>query len=62
MVQEGCLVSYMRTTSMECSQQSYDHDEEIIGLHVNMGNVETESNGRKDRKETVTMRSLHREV
>jgi hypothetical protein len=27
-----------------------------------MGNVETESNGRKDRHEPVTMRSLHREV
>jgi hypothetical protein len=27
-----------------------------------MGNDETESNGRRDRKEPVTMRSMHREV
>jgi hypothetical protein len=25
----------------------YNHEEEVIGLHVNMGNVETESNGRR---------------
>ena len=40
----------------------YNHEEEIIGLHVSMGNVETESNGRRDRQELVTMRSLQKEV
>jgi hypothetical protein len=40
---------------------SYNHEEEVIGLHVNMGNVETKSNGRRDEKEHVTMRSLCRE-
>jgi hypothetical protein len=54
--------SYMRTGVMEDAQGSYNHEEEIIGLHVSMGNVETESNGRRDRQEPVTMRSLHREV
>jgi hypothetical protein len=52
----------MRTKVMEDAQGSYNHGEEFIGLHINMGNVETESNGRRDRKEPVTMRSLHREV
>jgi hypothetical protein len=52
----------MRNGVMEDSQGSYSHEEEIIGLHVNMGNVETNSNGIRDRKEHVTMRSLHREV
>jgi hypothetical protein len=32
---------------MEDSQGSYNHEEEVIGLHVIMGNVETESNGRR---------------
>jgi hypothetical protein len=34
---------------MEDSQGSYSHEEEFIGLHVSMGNVETKSNGRRDR-------------
>jgi hypothetical protein len=51
---------YMRTTTMEYSQDSYSHEEEFIGLHFNMGNVEAESNGRRDRQDLVTMRSLHR--
>jgi hypothetical protein len=54
--------SYMRTTTMEDSQGSYNHEEEFIGLHVSMGNVETKSNGRREREEFVTMRSLQREV
>jgi hypothetical protein len=53
---------YMRTRVMEDAQGYYSHEEEIIGLHINMGNVEIESNGRRDRQEPVTMRSLHREV
>jgi hypothetical protein len=48
---------------MEYSQGSYNHEEEFIGLHVSIGNVlETESNGKRDRKELVTMRIMHREV
>jgi hypothetical protein len=52
----------MRTKVMEDAQGSYNHGEEFRGLHISMGNVETESNGRRDRQEPVTMRSLHREV
>jgi hypothetical protein len=43
---------------MEDSQGSYSHDEEVVGLHVSMGNDETESNGRKGMKEHATMRIL----
>jgi hypothetical protein len=35
-VQEGSLVSCMRTTTMEDAQGSYSHEEEFIGLHINM--------------------------
>jgi hypothetical protein len=61
-VRESNFGSYMRTGVMEYAQRSYIHEEEIKGMHVNMGNVETKSNGRRDRQEPVTMRSLHREV
>jgi hypothetical protein len=47
---------------MEDAQRSYSHQEEIIGLHVTMVNAKTKSNGRRDRQEPVTMRSLPREV
>jgi hypothetical protein len=56
----------MRTRDMEDSQGSYNHEEEVIGLHVSMGNAETESNGHRGRVEPVelveTMRSLQKEV
>ena len=52
----------MRTRDMEDAQGSYNHEEEIIGFHVSMGNAETESNGRRDRWEYVSMRRLQREV
>jgi hypothetical protein len=61
-VQEGKFRYYMRTRVMQYAQGYYNHGEEIIGLHFSMGNVEIESNGRRYRKEHVTMRSLHREV
>jgi hypothetical protein len=54
--------SYIRTSVMEDAKYSYSNEEEFIGMHVNMGNVDTESNGRRDRQEPVTMRSLQREV
>jgi hypothetical protein len=47
---------------MEYAQGSYNHGEEFKGLHINMGNGETKSNGRRDRQEIVTMRRLHREL
>jgi hypothetical protein len=50
----------MRTGVMENAQGSYSHEEEFIGLHVSMGNVEIDSNGRRDRQKHVTMRILHR--
>jgi hypothetical protein len=37
----------MRIGVMEDAQGSYNHEEEIRGLHVSMGNVETKSNGRR---------------
>jgi hypothetical protein len=40
-VHENNFGSYMRTGVMEDAQGSYNHEEEVIGLHVNMGNVET---------------------
>jgi hypothetical protein len=52
----------MRTRDMEDAQGFYSHEEEIGGLHISMGNAETESNGRRDRQGTVTMRSLQKEV
>ena len=45
---------------MEDAQGFYSREEEIRGLHTNMGNVETESNGRRDRHGTVTMRSMQK--
>jgi hypothetical protein len=52
----------MRTTTMEDAQGSYIHEKEFIGMHVSMGNAKTKSNGRRDRHEHITMRSLQREV
>jgi hypothetical protein len=54
--------SCIRTIAMEDTQGSYSHEEEFIGLHVSMGNVDMESNGRRDMQEPITMRSLQREV
>jgi hypothetical protein len=48
-VHERKFGSYMRTEVMEYAQGYYIHEEDIISLHVNMGNVETESNGIRDR-------------
>jgi hypothetical protein len=47
---------------MENAQGYYIHEEEVKGLHVSMGNDETNSNGRRCMHELVTMRSLQREV
>jgi hypothetical protein len=61
-IQESNFFSYIGTGVMEYAQGYYNYEEDIIGLHFNIRNVETESNGRRDRKEPVTMRSLYREV
>jgi hypothetical protein len=56
----------MRTRDMEDAQGSYNHEDEIKGLHISMGNVETESNGHRSKVEPMelveTMRSLQKEV
>jgi hypothetical protein len=52
----------MITRDMDDAQGSYNREEENIGLHVSMGNVDTDSNGRRDMQERVTMSRLHREV
>jgi hypothetical protein len=52
----------MRTEVMEDAQGSYSYEEEIKGLHVIMGNVETKYNGRRGKEKPIIMRSLHREV
>jgi hypothetical protein len=61
-VQEIIFSSYMRTGVIKYAQGFSIHDEEIIGMHVGMSNVETMSNGRRGRNEPITTRSLHREV
>jgi hypothetical protein len=61
-VQESNFGSYMRNGFREDSHGYYNHEEEIRGMHVNMGNVEIESNGRRGRHGNATMRSMHREV
>jgi hypothetical protein len=63
-VQKNIIGSYMRTRDMDDAQGSYNHEDEIIGLHISLGNVETESNGHRSRVEPVelveTMRSLQK--
>jgi hypothetical protein len=61
-IQKTNFSPYMRTRDMEDAQGFYNHEEEIGGLHTNMGNVETESNGRRNRQDLVTMSSLQKEV
>jgi hypothetical protein len=46
-VQDNNFGSYIRTGVMEDSQLSYSDEKEVVGMHVNMGNVEIESNGRR---------------
>jgi hypothetical protein len=61
-IHENKFGSYMRTGVMEDAQGYYIHEEDIIGLHVTMGNAKIESNGRRDIHDPVTMRSMNREV
>jgi hypothetical protein len=50
--------SYMKTGIIEYAQGSYNHEEEVIGLHVDMGNAETKSNGRRDRNGHVIIKMI----
>jgi len=36
----------------------YSHEEEVRGLHINIGNLEIDSNGRRGKHEPGIMRSL----
>jgi hypothetical protein len=47
---------------MEDAQGYYSYEEEVIGFHVRIYNFETESNGRREEQDSVTMRSLQKEV
>jgi hypothetical protein len=55
----GQFGSYMRNTTMEDSQGSYNHEEEVKELHVIIENSKTKSNGRRGKDKPITMRSLH---
>jgi len=44
------------------TQGYYNHEEEIIGIHVNMGNDEIKSNGRRDEKDLVELDDTTRSV
>jgi hypothetical protein len=52
----------MRNKFVEHDHGSYIHEEEVIGLHVSMGNSKTNSNGRKGKHESVTMKIMQREA
>ena len=47
--------SCMRTTIMEDSERYYGYGDEFIRFYGSMGNVETKSNGGKDREELVEL-------
>jgi hypothetical protein len=57
-VQENKFGSYMRTGVMEYAQGYYNHEEEIKGIHVSMGNAETKSNRRRDGKRACNYENL----
>jgi hypothetical protein len=52
----------MRTRDIDDAEGSYGHQEEIISLHVSMGNVETKSNGRRYSHDPVSLRSMQTKV
>jgi hypothetical protein len=52
----------MRNRVMKYLQGSYNHETKIRGLQINMGNVETKSNERRDMHEPLIMRNLQRQV
>jgi hypothetical protein len=56
----------MRTIDMDDAKCFYNYEDDIQGLHVSMGNVETESNGHRNKVEFVelakTMKRMQKEV
>jgi hypothetical protein len=41
---------------MEYAQRTYNHEDEVMELYVNMGNVETNSNGcGEDKEESMNL-------
>jgi hypothetical protein len=40
---------------MEDSQGSYNHEDKIKGLHISLGNANTESNGHRSKLEHVEL-------
>jgi hypothetical protein len=52
----------MRIGFMLETQGYYNHEEEIIGIHVNMGNDERKSNERRDKKDLVELDDTTRSV
>jgi hypothetical protein len=61
-VEESNFGSYKMNGVMEDAQGYYIHEEEIKGMHVSIRNVEIGLNGRRDRKDPITMRILHKEM
>jgi len=61
-IHERNFGSYTRNGVMDYAQVFYSHEEEIRILQVIIGNCEIDSNGRRGRKEPITMRIPHREV
>jgi hypothetical protein len=61
-IQKEDYSPYTRNRDIDDAKESYSHKEEIIGLHVSMDNIETQSNGIRDKKEHVTRRNLQREA
>lgn len=45
---------------MHSAQGSYNHEEEIRGIHVSMGNAETKSNGHIRKVERVNLSEIMR--
>jgi hypothetical protein len=52
------LGSNMRTKYMDDAQGSYNHGDEIRGLNISLGNVETMSNGNRSRLEPVELMKI----
>jgi hypothetical protein len=52
-----CHISghYMRTRAIDDTQDSYNHEDEIRGIHVSMGNEEIESNGHRIKVDPVEL-------
>ena len=65
-MQFGKIGLAMRTYNMNNAQDPYEHEEDVMGENIWVGNVETESNGRRFQDTpsefAATMRSLRVEM